>query len=132
MSSIADMLTRISNAQARGHQEVVLPFSKMLFGIAQILKKSGFVEEVNKIKKKKKSSEVELVNIRLKYENGVGAIRGIKLISRPSRRIYIGKKDLKPVKEGYGISVISTPRGLMTGDEAKKAGVGGEILFEMW
>jgi len=126
------MLTQIKNAQARGHQEVVLPFSKMLFAIAQILKKTGFVEEVNKIKKKKKGSEFEFISIRLKYENGIGAIRGVKLISKPSRRIYMGKKDLKPVREGYGISVISTPKGLMTGDEAKKAGVGGEILFEVW
>jgi len=126
------MLTQIKNAQARGHQEVVLPFSKMLFAIAQILKKAGFVEEVNKIKKKKKGSEFEFISIRLKYENGIGAIRGVKLISKPSRRIYVGKNDLKPVREGYGISVISTPKGLMTGDEAKKAGVGGEILFEVW
>jgi len=126
------MLTQIKNAQARGHQEVVLPFSKMLFAIAQILKKAGFVEEVNKIKKKKKGSEFEFISIRLKYENGIGAIRGVKLISKPSRRIYVGKNDLKPVREGYGISVVSTPKGLMTGDEAKKAGVGGEILFEVW
>ena len=126
------MLTQIKNAQARGHQGVVLPFSKMLFAIAQILKKTGFVEEVNKIKKKKKGSEFEFISLRLKYENGIGAIRGVKLISKPSRRIYMGKKDLKPVREGYGISVISTPKGLMTGDEAKKAGVGGEILFEVW
>jgi small subunit ribosomal protein S8 len=126
------MLTQIKNAQARGHQEVVLPFSKMLFAIAQILKKAGFVEEVNKIKKKKKGSEFEFISIRLKYENGIGAIRGVKLISKPSRRIYVGKNELKPVREGYGISVVSTPKGLMTGDEAKKAGVGGEILFEVW
>jgi small subunit ribosomal protein S8 len=126
------MLTQIKNAQARGKQEVILHFSKMLFAVAQILKRAGFLEEVNKIKKKKDSSELEFISVRLKYENGIGAIRGIKLISKPSRRIYIGKKDLKPVKEGYGISVISTPRGLMTGDEAKKAGVGGEILFEVW
>jgi len=126
------MLTQIKNAQARGHQEVVLPFSKMLFAIAQILKKAGFVEEVNKIKKKKKGSEFEFISIRLKYENGIGAIRGVKLISKPSRRIYVGENDLKPVREGYGISVVSTPKGLMTGDEAKKAGVGGEILFEVW
>jgi len=126
------MLTQIKNAQSRGYPEVVLPFSKMLFAIAQILKKAGFVEEVNKIKKKKKGSEFEFISIRLRYENGTGAIRGVKLISKPSRRIYMGKKDLKPVREGYGISVISTPKGLMTGDEAKKAGVGGEILFEVW
>ena len=68
----------------------------------------------------------------LKYENGVGAIGGIKMISKPSRRVYVGKDDLKPIRNGYGISVISTSKGLMTGDDAKKAGIGGEIICEVW
>ena len=126
------MLTRIKNAQARGHQEVILPFSKMLFGIAQILKKAGFVGEINKIKKKKRGSDLEFISIKLKYEDGIGVIKGVKLISKPSRRIYVGKDDLRPVREGYGISVISTPKGLMTGDEARKAGIGGEMICEVW
>ena len=126
------MLTRIKNAQSRGCEEIVLSFSKILFGIAQILKKAGFIGEVSKIKKKKKGSELEFISIKLKYDNGIGAIRGVKLISKPSRRVYVGKGDLKPVKDGYGISVISTPKGLMTGDEARKMGIGGEIICEVW
>ena len=82
--------------------------------------------------KKTKKSEVSILGVELKYENGVGAIGGIKMISKPSRRIYAGKDGLKPVKNGYGISVISTSKGLMTGDEAKKAGIGGEIICEVW
>ena len=70
--------------------------------------------------------------IGLKYENGAGAINDIKMISKPSRRMYVGKGELKPIKSGYGIAVISTSKGIMAGDDAKKAGIGGEILFEIW
>lgn len=126
------MLTQIKNAQSRGREEVVLPFSKMLFGLAQILKKAGFVSGVDKNKKKSGRSELDVINIKLKYNNGAGAISNVKLISKPSRRIYAGKEDLKPVRDGYGISVVSTSRGLMTGDEARKAGIGGEVICEIW
>ena len=126
------MLTQIKNAQARGHAETVLPFSKIKFEIAQILKNKNFISEVEKKKKKTKKSEVGLLAIGLKYDNGTGAINGIKLISKPSRKVYAGKEKLKPVKSGYGISVVSTSKGIMAGDDARKAGVGGEVLFEVW
>lgn len=126
------MLNQIKNAQARGKDEVTLPFSKMSFNIAEILKKSGFVSEVEKKKMKTKKSEVDVLSIRLKYNDGTGAISGIKLISKPSRRIYAGKEDLKPVRSGYGLAIVSTSKGLMTGDEARKLGMGGEVLFEIW
>jgi small subunit ribosomal protein S8 len=126
------MLTQIKNAQSRGKEEVVLPFSKMTLGIAEILKNKGFVGSVEKKIRKMKKSEISILGVGLKYENGIGAIGDIKLISKPSRRVYVGKDDLKPVRNGYGISIISTPKGLMTGDEARKAGIGGEIICEVW
>ena len=126
------MLTQISNAQARGHADALVPFSKIKYGIAEILKKRGFVDEVAKKKKKIQKSELDFIEIRLKYTDGAGAISGFKMVSKPSRRMYAGKKELKPVKQGYGISVVSTPKGVMAGDEARKAGVGGEVLFEIW
>jgi len=132
LSPIANMLVQLKNAQARGHAEVVLPFSKIKFEIAQILKNKNFVSEVEKRKKKTKKNEFDTLAISLKYENSVGAINDIKLISKPSRRIYVGKGDLKPIKSGYGIAVISTSKGIMAGDDAKKAGIGGEIIFEIW
>ena len=132
MSPIANMLTQIKNAQSRGKEGVVLPFSKMTFGIAEILKNKGFIGGVEKKTRKMNKSEVSILGVELKYENGVGAIGGIKMISKPSRRVYVGKDDLKPIKNGYGISIISTSRGLMTGDEAKKAKIGGEIICEIW
>ncbi len=132
MSPIANMLVQLKNAQARNLEEVVLPFSGTKWSIANILKNKGFVAEVEKKKQKAKKTEFDLIWIKLKYENNAGAISGIKLISKPSRRIYAGKEDLKLVKSGYGISVISTSKGIMTGEEARKAGVGGEIIFEIW
>ena len=132
MSPIANMLTQIKNAQSRGKEEVVLPFSKMTLGIAEILKNKGFVGSVEKKIRKMKKSEISILGVGLKYENGIGAIGDIKLISKPSRRVYVGKDDLKPVRDGYGISIISTPKGLMTGDEARRAGIGGEIICEVW
>ena len=126
------MLTQIKNAQSRSKEEVVLPFSKMTLGIAEILKNKGFVGGVEKKTKKMKKSEADFISVGLKYENGVGAIGGIKMISKPSRRVYAGKDDLRPVRNGYGISIISTPKGLMTGDEARKMRIGGEIICEIW
>jgi len=109
-----------------------LPFSKMTLGIAEILKNKGFVGSIEKKIRKMKKSEINILGVELKYENGIGAIGGIKMISKPSRRVYAGKDDLKPVKNGYGISIISTSKGLMTGEEAKKTGIGGEIICEVW
>ncbi|MBI2670221.1 MAG: 30S ribosomal protein S8 [Candidatus Yanofskybacteria bacterium] len=126
------MLTQIKNAQARGKSEIVSPFSKIKFEIAGILKTKGFIAGVDKRKIKTKKSEFNMLAIELKYDNGVGAIKGIKLVSKPSRRMYAGKKDLKPVKNGYGISVISTSKGIMAGEDARKAELGGEVLFEVW
>lgn len=132
MSPIANMLIQLKNAQARGYTEIVLPFSKIKFEIAQILKNKNFISMVEKKKKKAKTSEQDIIEIGLKYDNGGGAINEIKMISKPSRRIYSGKQGIKQVKNGYGISVISTSKGIMSGEDAKKAGLGGEVLFEIW
>lgn len=126
------MLTQLKNAQARGQSEVVMPFSKIKFSIALILQEKGFVDVVEKKKKKTKKSEFDTLSIKLKYNDGVGAIDDVKLISKPSRKVYAGKDELKTVKSGYGISVISTSKGVMSGENAKKAGLGGEVLFEIW
>ncbi len=126
------MLVQLKNAQSRGLEEVVLPFSKIKFSIAEILKNKGFISEVEKKKRKMKKAEVDILYIRLKYNNGIGAIDDVKLISKPSRRVYTGRDELRQVKNGYGVSVISTSKGLMTGEDARKAGIGGELIFEIW
>lgn len=126
------MLIQIENAQARGKSEIISPFSKIKFEIAVILKNKGFINGVEKRKRKTKKSEFNMLAVELKYNDGVSAIEHIKLVSKPSRRMYAGKDDLKPVKNGYGISVVSTPKGIMAGEDARKAGLGGEVLFEIW
>ncbi len=104
----------------------------MAFGITRILKDKGFVGEIERRTRKTKKAELKLLGVKLKYIEGVGAISGIKLVSKPSRRVYAGKDDLRPIKEGFGISIVSTSKGLMTGDDARKARIGGEVICEVW
>lgn len=132
MYPIADMLTQITNAQAVNKESVVLPFSRIKFDIANVLKTSGYLAGVEKKKRKTKKSEQELMSVVLKYDEYGPAVSGTKLISRPSRRMYVGSSQIKPVKSGHGISVISTPKGIMSSKEARKQKLGGEILFEIW
>jgi len=132
MSPIANMLTTINNAQAVRHESVMVPFSKMKRAIADVLQKHGFVAEVDKKKKKIKNTEFDYLYIKLKYNDKVGAIRGMKLVSKPSRRMYAHKQELHKIMNGQGISVVTTSKGIMSGFEAKKAGVGGEVILEIW
>jgi len=126
------MLTIIMNAQAVRKETVVLPFSRVKFDIANILKSSGYLAGVNRKKIKSKKSELELLSIILRYDEHGPAIDGIKLISRPSRRMYIKASQIRPVRSGHGMSVISTPKGIMSSKESRKLNLGGEILFEVW
>ena len=130
---ISDMLIRIKNAQAVGKEQVSVPFSNMKLKIVEIFKNSGFIQDFEKRKKKEKKTEQDYLSITLKYnEDKTPAITGFKLISRPSRHMYVGAKDVKSVHSGYGISIISTSKGVMSSKEARKQNLGGEILFEVW
>lgn len=129
---ISDMLTRIKNAQLVKAERVVVPSSKIKFQIAMILQQSGFLADIEKKKKKAYKSEHEYLDLGLRYDNGLSAIGGIKIVSKPSRHLYTSAKDLRPVRSGHGVAVLSTSKGVMTSKEARKAGVGGEILFEIW
>lgn len=123
----------MKNAQAVGNEQVSIPFSNMKLRIAQILKESGLVTDVERKKKKNKKAELEYLVITLKYgEENMPAISGFKIISKPSRHMYVGAKEIKPVRSGYGVGMISTPKGVMNSKEAKKQNLGGEILFEIW
>ena len=123
-----DLLIKIKNAQQAKKESLKTSYSKMDLAIAEILAANKYVEAVEKKGRLPKRA----IEIKLKYENGEGAISGIKFISRPSRKIYTGYKDLRSVRQGYGLGVISTSRGLMTVKEAKKSRVGGQFLFEIW
>lgn len=124
---ISDMLTRIRNAQMVKKSDVVIPFSKVKFEIAKVLKHENYVLNVEKV-----DDTFPQMKIALKYTDGKPAIDTIKRISTPGRRVYVKKEDIKDVLNGFGVSILSTSQGLMTNKEAKRKGVGGEIICELW
>jgi len=125
---IGDMLAQIRNAGAVRKDSITLPYSKLRFAVASALLKSGYVRIVTKKGKK----VVRLMEIGLLYTDGKPRVTGAERISRCSRRVYYGVKDIKPVRHGYGMLMLSTPAGILSGDEAKKLKVGGEALFKIW
>lgn len=127
---IADLLVRLKNASSVGHAKVELPYSRMKHAVAQALYKEGYVAGVSK---KGYSLVIELSYTAAQAGKASRpTITGAKRISKPSRRMYLGVRDVKPVKRGLGLILLSTPKGIMTGKEAKAARVGGEALFEIW
>ncbi|HWB89826.1 MAG TPA: 30S ribosomal protein S8 [Acidimicrobiia bacterium] len=126
---IADMLTRIRNAVAVGHERVVMPSSKLKVDIAQILVNEGFIDRFQ-VSDNGHRSDLELV---LRYaERRKPVIIGLKRVSRPGHRVYRGAKELPRVQGGLGVAVVSTSQGLMPDREARKRSLGGEILCEVW
>ena len=125
---ITEMLNQIRNAEAVEKQEVSVLYSKIKNEIAMMLMQEGFIRDVKKVMKGK----VRMLKMGLKYENGVPAIEGIKRVSKPGQRIYVKSMNIKKVRGGFGISIISTPKGLMTNNNAKKEKLGGEVLCEVW
>ena len=109
-----------------------MPFSGIKFEIAKILKEAGFVSEVERKKKKFKKTEHGFVEIKINREGRGRFISGVKLVSKPSRRIYTKNSEIKPVMSGYGLSILSTSRGIMSGEEARKQNLGGELIAEIW
>jgi len=125
---ITDMLNQIRNAKAVEKQEVSVLFSKLKNEIAGMLAKEGFIKDAKKVMKGK----TKMIKMSLQYDNGMPAIEGIKRVSKPGQRIYVKSMNIKKVRGGFGISIISTPKGLMTNNEAKKAKLGGEVICEVW
>ncbi|MBZ9569356.1 30S ribosomal protein S8 [Patescibacteria group bacterium] len=125
---ITDMLNRIRNAQAVSHPTVNIPFSQIKYKIIQILAKEGFIEKFEKKGKKAKKT----IRITLKYIGKTPAISALKRISKPSQRIYFPYKKIKKVRGGYGITIVSTSKGLMGNKEARKKKLGGEVICEIW
>ena len=126
---IADMITRIRNANSSKHKTVDIPASKMKVAIADILFKEGYIKSFEEI-----SSDVQgTIRVTLKYdEKGNRVIAGIKRISKPGLRVYASKEDLPQVLNGLGIAIVSTSKGIMTDKEARKVGLGGEVLAYVW
>ena len=131
---IADMLTRIRNAQMAGHAAVAMPSSNIKKEIARILKEEGFIEDYEVLTGEKVSQTT--LQIKIKYagerRSRKPVISGIERVSRPGRRVYTRHDEIPWVLSGMGISILSTPKGVMTGQRARQEGVGGEILCKVW
>ena len=128
MDPISDMLTIIRNAQAVRKETVNVPFSNLKYEIAKVLEKEGFLKKVGK-QGKKTRKKIEII---LKYDSGAPVISGLRRISKPGQRIYKKRREIKRVKGGYGKTIISTSKGLMTDREARKQKLGGEVICEVW
>ena len=126
---VADMLTRIRNAQSARHPKVDVPASKLKMEIARILKEEGFIANFKMADDGAKKS----IRIYLKYTPAnLPVISRIERVSRPGCRVYVGSKEVPRVLGGLGINILTTPRGVMTGRQARKEGLGGELLCEVW
>lgn len=129
---IADMLSRIRNATTRGHETVSLPASGIKERLAAVLKNEGYIEDFQVLP----SAPQAVLRLKLKYvgdrRNRRPVITGLKRVSSPGRRVYVGKDEIPWVLSGMGIAVLTTSKGLMTGQEARQLGVGGEVICEVW
>ncbi len=130
---IADMLTRIRNAVRAGHEKVDIPASRLKADIAQILKNEGYINSYRIIKDGKQG----IIRITLRYHTSklhkkMSVLKDIKRVSKPGRRIYASKDELPVVRGGLGIAIISTSKGVLTDSAAREAGVGGEVVCEVW
>lgn len=129
MDQISNMIITMKNGAIVSKRTVVVPFSSVKSAIAQCLKDHGFIANYSK---KTEKNNVPVLEIELAYPGGVSKISDVKRISKPSRRVYMGVHDIHTVKNGHGITVFSTPKGILSNKEAHKEQVGGEALFMIW
>ena len=124
-----DLLTKIKNAQKAKKELLKVHYTNFDFAISELLAKNSYLDSAAK----KGRMPKRIIEIKLKYDkDGEGVINGINVLSKPSRRLYSGYKDLGAVKQGYGLGVVTTSKGVMTSKEARKEKVGGQLLFEIW
>ncbi|OGI73101.1 30S ribosomal protein S8 [Candidatus Nomurabacteria bacterium RIFCSPHIGHO2_02_FULL_41_18] len=128
MDPISNMLIMIKNASLSGKESVLVPFSKIKFSISECLAKEGYIKSVAK----KVRKDHPVLELELQYIGKEPKIKEVERISKQSRRVYFGMKDIHPVKGGTGVLVLSTPKGILSGRNARKEQVGGEALFRLW
>jgi len=126
---VSNLLARVRNAQTARFDQVEIPSTKLSESLVLILKEEGFIKNFRVLPDPKQP----VLRIFLKADPGAGyAIKGVRRVSRPGRRVYVGKDDIPVVKNGFGIAIVSTSKGVMTGDSAKKLAIGGELLCKVW
>jgi len=128
---IADMLTRIRNASRARHQKVAVPWSRLKENVVKILIDEGYLKEQKKVKAAVGGGDEIVIQLKFDRENRP-IISGLKRISTPGRRVYVGANEVNPVRKGLGINVLSTPRGILVDREAQRAKVGGELICSVW
>ena len=129
MDTIGEFLTRIRNAGASKHEKLDVPSSNLRMGLAKILQETGYIRSF----KTARDGKQGIMRVYLKYnERGQHVINAVKRISRPGRRVYVGSTEIPNVRSGYGICILSTNRGIMSSDEARKQNLGGEIICQLW
>lgn len=126
---IADLLTRVRNAGMARHESVLVPVSKMKQSVANILKEEGFIRDVETVK----SGQWPMLRLRLlPTVRNQASIRGLKRISRPGLRVYVNREEIPRVYGGLGVAILSTSQGVMSGQDARNRGIGGEVLCYVW
>jgi small subunit ribosomal protein S8 len=128
---IADMLTRIRNASRARHQKVAVPWSRLKENVVKILIDEGYLKEQKKVKAAVGGGDEIVIQLKFDRENRP-IISGLKRVSTPGRRVYVGANEVNPVRKGLGINVLSTPRGILVDREAQRAKVGGELICSVW
>lgn len=128
MDPVSDLFIRIKNSYRAKKPTVVVPFSEFKAEIARVLAARGYIGAVEKKGRKVR----KFLELELKYREGAPALADVRLISKPSRRIYIKKEEIRPVRQGHGLLIVSTSRGVMSGEDARKASVGGVAIAEVW
>jgi len=125
---IADMLTRIRNAIMAGHDDILVPSSQIKLSIARILKEEGFIEDYETLEGKPQ----QMIKLQLKYADKLPALLGLEKVSKPGLRVYVERREIPRVYGGLGIAILSTSQGIMTGQEAWRRHLGGEVLCYVW
>ena len=128
MDTISNFIIKLKNAGNAGHESLTVPNSKLRKAISEVLKKEGFIKDFSEKSEKGKSE----IAITLLSENRIPKIKGVKRFSKPSKRVYQQSAELRSVKSGYGVLIVSTSHGVMTGKQAKAKKLGGEVLFSIW
>ena len=128
MDSISNMITHIKNAGHAGRHNVVITYSNLKADIAKVLKEEGFIKDFRKLTRDSK----QFLSLDLLIDNRIPKVKGVKRISKSSKRVYKKAAEIRPVRQGYGLLVLSTPKGVMAGYKAKRAKLGGEALFSIW
>jgi small subunit ribosomal protein S8 len=128
---IADMLTRIRNSSRARHQKVSVPWSRVKENIVKVLVQEGYVKDYKKVKASQGAGDDLIIGLKFDRDNRP-VIAGIKRVSRPSLKVYVGAQNVTPIRKGLGINILSTPKGILVDRDAQRARVGGELMCSVW